>query len=272
METDFSEFSYGYAAIREAEAAVAEAYRLAGAPVLPSLLLEAHGGYDVEVRTTVEYALFLQFKRPTYIKRSHPASPTWPHVNAPHYRFAIDTSHHQYQLLLDLEAQITTGARQGDVLYAAAQFHTQADFDNAYLNGEVLSRSVLEPPSEFPNDGLIHHHVTAGDTGATSVLSTPRAPTKQVRWPSLVDSIGTRAANARQNRGERIRLEELEQVLLAITSSATHVGDRDLDAPVSHRIDRLATSIGCGLVLFGLDPAAELRPDHGPESTQPTRE
>lgn len=41
MDFDFSEFSYGYVAIREAESVLSEVYRSAGAPVLPSLVAVA---------------------------------------------------------------------------------------------------------------------------------------------------------------------------------------------------------------------------------------
>lgn len=256
METDFSEFSYGYAAIREAEAEVARAYRLAGAPILPSLLLEEKLGYDVKIRTTVEYALFLQFKRPQFVKRRHPQSPTWPHVHGPHYRFTVDTSHHQYQLLCDLEAQIARGSMKGDVFYTAARFHTQAEFDQAYFDGRALRDSVIEPPSEFPNDGQVHYHVTNAATGATTVLPSPSVPSKQVEWSRFIDTMTGRAAEARFVQQDRLTLHELEEILLGLVVSAGVDSHRDLDAPVSQRIDRLATSLGCGLVMFGLDPGA----------------
>lgn len=76
MDADFSEFSFGYAAIREAESTLTEVYRAAGAPTLPSLELEEQLGWDAKV-PTLDYALFLQFKRQTYVSRRHPSSPTW---------------------------------------------------------------------------------------------------------------------------------------------------------------------------------------------------
>lgn len=115
MECKFSEFSYGYAAIREAESELALVYRANGAPVLPSLVAEEQLGWDAKQRF-VEYALFLQFKRVQYVSRRHPSSRTWPHVGGRHYRFAIDTNGHQHQALLQLEAQLRSGAEAGEDL------------------------------------------------------------------------------------------------------------------------------------------------------------
>jgi hypothetical protein len=80
MQSDFSEFSYGYACLREAESIITELYTTAGAPVLPSLREENRLGWDAKL-STVEYALFLQFKRTDYVSRRHPSSPTWPYFN-----------------------------------------------------------------------------------------------------------------------------------------------------------------------------------------------
>ncbi|MTD53102.1 hypothetical protein [Amycolatopsis pithecellobii] len=51
-----------------------------GAPVLPSLRQEEHRGWDAQLRT-VEYVLFLQFKRADYVSRRHPSSPRFHRQN-----------------------------------------------------------------------------------------------------------------------------------------------------------------------------------------------
>lgn len=249
MDARFSEFSFGYAAIREAENALSEVYRTAGAPTLPSLKSEEQLGYDAEV-PTLEYALFLQFKRQAYVSRRHPSSPTWDQVQNPHYRFAIDTGDNQHQRLLKLEQELTNNPQAvGNVYYVAPRFHEQADFDNAYLTGSVLERSVIEPPSEFGDDGTIHHHVTDAITQVAQVLSEPRPPSKQIEWRDVLEGARTRARE-RGNRPHRLEVADLEEMLLRATAGLSQVSSRDLDAPVTRRVDRLATIVGCGLVLL----------------------
>lgn len=249
MDADFSEFSFGYAAIREAESTLTAVYGAAGAPVLPSLQLEEKRGWDAKV-PTLDYALFMQFKRPTFVSRRHPSSPTWDQVGNPHYRVAIHTGEHQHQRLLELENELSSDALAANVYYVAPRFHLQADFDAAYLNGSVLDRSVIEPPSEFGDDGTVHHHVTDATTLASQVLSEPRPPIKQTEWARVLEDTSTRARH-RGQRSDRPELPALEQTLLRATAGLERVSSRDLDAPVTRRIDRLATLLGCGLVLFG---------------------
>lgn len=142
MRAEFSEFSYGYAVVREAEALVGQTFKAAGAPLLPSLKQEEAWGFDAKI-SYVGYALFFQFKRADYVSREHPASPTWPHVGAAHYRWTIDTDGHQHAAMIQLEKDVATGLQVGDVLYAAPRFHAAHEFDEAYRQAEVLDRSTL---------------------------------------------------------------------------------------------------------------------------------
>ena len=168
MDCDFSEFSYGYAAIREAESELASIYHAAGAPVLPSLLAEEKLGWDAKLEF-VEYALFLQFKRSEYVSRRHPASPTWWAVGGPHYRFSIDTDGHQHRALANLESSLAAGSDPGHVYYAAPGFHRQSEFDDAYSFGQVLEQSHLLSPSEF-GLGTGKHHFVADPHGNLQIL------------------------------------------------------------------------------------------------------
>jgi len=182
MECDFSEFSYGYAAIREAEAELAAIYKAAGAPVLPSLIAEEKLGWDAKLRF-VEYALFLQFKRIEYVSRAHPASPTWWAMGGPHYRVSIDTDGHQHRALAALESNLALGSDPGHVYYAAPKFHRQNEFDNAYSYGQVLEQSHILPPSEF-GLGVGKHHLVSDLRGDTQILSEPRRPDSLIATPA----------------------------------------------------------------------------------------
>ncbi|WP_028645079.1 hypothetical protein [Nocardioides sp. URHA0020] len=252
MDCDFSEFSYGYAAIREAEAELATIYRSAAAPVLPSLLQEEKLGWDAKLQY-VEYCLFLQFKRVEYVSRRHPASPTWSYVGGPHYRFSIDTDGHQHAALVSLESALSTGTDPGHIYYAAPGFHRQHEFDAAYSYGGVLENSHLVSPTEFPSSTGKHHFV-ADLAGGLQVLSEPRRPERIGQWESMRERARVRATAA-SNRPRRrdMTLGGLED---AVQESISRLGrdvPRTIDAPITRRLQRSAAALGCGLILLLVD-------------------
>lgn len=228
MDCDFSEFSYGYAAIREAEADLASIYQSAGAPVLPSLLQEEKLGWDAKLQY-VEYCLFLQFKRVEYVSRAHPASPTWWAVGGPHYRFSIDTDGHQHAALTHLESALAAGTDPGHVYYVAPGFHRQHEFDAAYSYGGVLERSYLVDPSEFPSSSGKHHFVADPGGGLQLVLSEPRRPERVNNWESMRENVRSRAVSASERpRARDITLGGLED---ALQESISRLGR---DVPPQH--------------------------------------
>lgn len=252
VDCEFSEFSYGYAAIREAEADLSAVYRAAGAPVLPSLLQEEHLGWDVSLRY-VEYALFLQFKRPQFVSRRHPASPTWPQVGVPHYRVAIDTDGHQHAALAALQHSLSVGGEHGNVYYAAPVFHTQFDFDQSYGLGRVLEQSTLVEPSDLGVMDGTHHLVSVG-AGPPLILSEPRRPERPISWESLTTDARDRAARWRErDLDSRFTVGGLEEALRGSVSSLKRTIPHDLEAPITSRLQRSAAALGCGLVLLLLD-------------------
>ncbi len=88
---DFSEFSYGYAVVRQAEDLLATiGAGLVGAPTLPSLLKENTVGYDAEL-VAVDFALFLQFKRSFFVSRQHTQGPCGYVGGEPHCTWAYWT-------------------------------------------------------------------------------------------------------------------------------------------------------------------------------------
>lgn len=250
MECDFSEFSYGYAAIREAEAELSQMYRATGAPVLPSLLQEELLGWDAQIQF-VEYVLFLQFKRAEFVSRRHPASPTWPHVGTPHYRFSIDTDGHQHAALLELEESLTAESAPGNVYYAAPRFHRQREFDVAYSRGAVLDDSSLVCPSDFGEaDG--RHHFVSDLTNRSLILSEPREARTSVSWDSLSAGVRDRALTGRASPGDRSTLTvgRLEEMVRSSERRLRRDIPVDSDAPPVRRLQRSAAVLGCGLILF----------------------
>jgi hypothetical protein len=186
-----------------------------------------------------------------FVSRRHPQSPSWDYVGGPHYRFAINTDEHQHQRLLELEQRLAGSDEAGDVYYVAPRFHRQADFDNAYINGLVLEQSVIVPPSEFGNDDGVHFHVTSIETNVAQVLSEPKHPDKQVEWVAIQQRTNTRAQHWANRSGRRLELPELERILMETARERSVMARSDVEAPIARRIDRLATILGCGLVLFG---------------------
>lgn len=229
MECQFSEFSYGYAATREAEQLAGEVYTLAGAPILPSLRDEARRGWDVSINTAVEWSLFLQFKRPDYVSQRHPSSPTWAHANNPHYRVSIDANGNQHAQLHALEGQITAGHIVGEVLYSAPLYWRRDDFHARYDGGRVLEDSLLFAPREFALGSGKHHYVVVEETGAEIVLSKPREPSTRRSTSSLrarlSDLAGSWEGRAEAD-AERPSLADLERYLLSLHD------ERNADRPL----------------------------------------
>ena len=253
MDADFSEFSYGYAAIREAEVGLGALYTQQGAPKLPSLVEEESLGWDVRL-AFVDYALFLQFKRAQYVSRRHPDSPTWPGQNRPHYRYSIDTSGHQHKALMKLESDLATTPDSGNVYYAAPVFHSQHDFDFVYSSGSVLKNSSMILPSELGEDDGVHHH-TAVAPGASIIMSEPRSAQSDTTWSDLETRVREKAQVARtRDSASRLTVGALESILVSRVRRLDRDIEIDNDAPVISRLHRSAAILGCGLALFTLDP------------------
>ncbi|MCU1376993.1 MAG: hypothetical protein JWO68_4279 [Actinomycetia bacterium] len=255
MEADFSEFSYGYAAIREAESILDGVYTSAGAPVLPSLIKEEKLGWDVHL-AYVEYALFLQFKRSSFVSRRHPSSPTWPGVGSRHYRYSIDTDGHQHQALLKLENDLSKSAGSGNVYYAAPMFHGQDEFDKAYSAGAVLSRSKMILPSEL-GDMTGTHHFTSTVPGVVKILSEPREA-ESVSWEQIVSRARDRASPKETwNIAARQTLGELDELVGRSVQRLERKIPRSYQDSVVERLHRSAAILGCGLALVITDPGID---------------
>lgn len=193
---DFSEFSYGYGVVREAEhLLLANGRPLTAAPVLPSLIEENSVGYDAHL-VVVDFALFLQFKRSFFVSRRHPwACPTtprgphctWGHWGRTHYRFDVDTTSNQFLAMRRYETEIVSGLRAGASLYAAPVLHVRSSFNRAFLDRELLGRSVGVLPSTFDaaHPSGRHHYSVLPDRSAAAITSEP-SPAKPT---ALLDAL-----------------------------------------------------------------------------------
>jgi len=155
MQPDISEFSYGYALTEEL--IHGSGLAIQAAPLFPSLIAEGKvgGGYDVQI-PFVGFPLFLQFKLSDCMIRHTAWEVQQGLLSPPFYRMHLRPKKHsmQHQLLLDLEAK-------GElVYYVAPHFHLPSELNDAYLNRQVINRSVFFKPSQIgplPDDDW--HHV-----------------------------------------------------------------------------------------------------------------
>lgn len=87
-------------------------------------------------------SIFLQFKRPEYLKGA--AAKQWKMWHHPYYRFKRNKE--QQQVLGRLERRLGT---QAVVRYAAPAFHTVGELESAQVSGSVISRSGHVPPERL---------------------------------------------------------------------------------------------------------------------------
>lgn len=154
----FSEYSYGYGATREAQDLL-KRIGLTPTPFLPSLIHEASLGFDVAFNEP-GHVLLLQFKlgdQLSRFRRTKLCGKT-PQLSRPFWRFTVDTSHHQFVNLYDLE---TLGA---ETYYVAPRFADWGQYEQAFCSKTVLDSSLLIRPSE------IHSAVAGSHAGAHRVV------------------------------------------------------------------------------------------------------
>jgi hypothetical protein len=140
MESDISEFSYGYALTQEI-------VRLTGSsrcPVFPSLLAEAKLGFDVKIARRGK-PLFLQFKLSQCMTTYRAEEAQKGLLTPPFYRFRIRSRKHsdQHALLCQLDRKYRS------VYYAAPEFSKPHDLHDAYARGDVMGRSAFISPSDI---------------------------------------------------------------------------------------------------------------------------
>ena len=185
----FSEFTYGYAVMRETETFLTQhAGALTKAPVQPSLILENTVGYDAKL-VTVDFAVLLQFKRPfdrtTHGGRCTPSRCTWCVWRRRHYRIKIETAENQHQAMRGYEDEIDKNYRRGLACYVTAAYSTVADHDSYFTSHSILEQSAAPLPSLF--DGLVGEHSFSYDcpSGQGVVVSEAR----EVEHTSLRDQL-----------------------------------------------------------------------------------
>lgn len=142
MDTQFSEFSFGFAYTFEIASMWKK--RLITSPELPSLSEEGEKGYDVRLEREDGFIYCAQFKRSERMERSNATEAAEQGYPLPYYRFPIYGSQRsqQHELLCDLERNST--AR---VEYVAPRFIDSRILDRCFKRGNLRSRVIRVRPS-----------------------------------------------------------------------------------------------------------------------------
>ncbi|TAL32093.1 MAG: hypothetical protein EPN98_14890 [Phenylobacterium sp.] len=182
-----SEFSYGFGATREAEAAL-RSVGVTATPFLPSLIHEKVLGFDVAFDRPGA-VLMLQFKLGQQMKRyrSVPPGKPGPPVSSPFWRFHLDTTEDQFRLLVDAEQ------RGAEAYYVAPRFSDWQEYEDAYQAGAVLDRSLMVRPSDIERELTARsqpagRHRVVYDLTSRYICSEP-IPLEEVRTDGMVAKV-----------------------------------------------------------------------------------
>ena len=155
MKPQFSEFSYGFA---YTDALIRRIGGISAAPVFPSLRDEATKGWDVRLNYP-GFPVFLQFKLSDRLERTN--AKYWPYYRKPYFRIDITplTRSRQHNLLKKL-----ADSGVGRVSYEAPLFYQTREFDDAYISGKIIDRSISIPVSrlDYLTDNEAHYITFVG--------------------------------------------------------------------------------------------------------------
>jgi hypothetical protein len=140
---EISEFSYGYAFTDEL--IHTHHFPLVAAPEFPSLYREGQPGGGWDVRLDGRVPIFIQFKLADHFKTVNAAGGQCRSIKPPFYRMKIYNASKQHNMLLQLQNN------EDLVYYAAPSFHKFREFTNAYMNREVLKKSLMIKPNILGN-------------------------------------------------------------------------------------------------------------------------
>ena len=219
MKPDISEFSYGYALTDEL--INWHGTTLTAAPVFPSLYQEGQpgGGYDVMLQRP-GIPLFLQFKLSHCMVRRTALEVIRRIFPPPFYRMHIRPKRlsNQHEMLINLEK------KGHEVYYSTPAFHTNQEFNDAYLFRQVKARSLWMKPSNIgslPDDK--NHHV-AFRLGSTPYLcSTPRPLETRGDFKEFENSIERSFRKNSETALKRDTLEETANYLSKIAERHRHI-------------------------------------------------
>ena len=154
MKAKFSEFSYGFAFTH---GLLKDLPGVTAVPQFPSQVIEGRVGYDLNLKYR-GLSVFFQFKLSDRLTR-RPAK-YWSYYRQPYFRFNITplTRSRQHNTLKELANS------HEDVYYAAPLFFTTAEFEQAFFENNVATRSIWANLRDLPclTDNEDHHVTFTG--------------------------------------------------------------------------------------------------------------
>jgi hypothetical protein len=257
MKPDISEFSYGYALVEQI--AQNNAFQITAAPVFPSLIQEGQqgGGYDAALQFG-GVPLFLQFKLSDHLERANAKEAN--NMGLPYYRMHLRSARHSYQheMLLDLE-------NRGElVFYVAPMFHLPEELNDAYLNRQVIQRSMFIKPSTI---GVLpdaeEHYVVFNDAQDLLVCSEPKKVEKgSFGFGVFVKDSIHQIETGKRRTNRRDDMEELSNQMIQIVEHSKEKGFWKGVDPRTLRSDRepliqtaylARTFLGCEMFVLRYD-------------------
>lgn len=141
MNSEFTEFSYGFAVTHEL--ILQNSGNVVAAPEFPSLIREGQAGGGYDVRINFGTFVFLQFKLSEFMYGGRARYRSL--IGLPYYKFVLTPrwKSQQHRMLVDL------GNTGQQVYYAAPIFHLQTHFNAEFQGKTVVNRSAFINPAEI---------------------------------------------------------------------------------------------------------------------------
>ncbi len=233
----FSEFSYGYALTENLVTGQGSTVMIA--PIFPSLIEEGQAGFDVLI-SRPSIPMFLQFKLAHQMTRKTAWEAQRGDFDPPFYRMHLrcTAQSNQHSLLLALEEE-----GDNEVLYAAPAFHTRAQLNEAYSQGDVWNRSFTLKPSQIGPLTAEDHHVAFQFPGRWRTYSEePDGRKRETNDPRKIIAHLESVLKERKPPPLKSRIEQMDASLLTIVRERQkQVAEwRGVDmAPVEQRMSPL---------------------------------
>ncbi|MBN9686133.1 MULTISPECIES: hypothetical protein [unclassified Corallococcus] len=255
MKPQISEFSFGYALT---EALVREGTSpVLAAPLFPSLLKEGApgGGYDLML-THADGLAFLQFKLSDHMVKKSASECGKGHFSPPFFRMHIRPASISNQ-----HAMLCEWAQKGHwVYYAAPAFHTQAEFNDAYLQRKIVDRTFFISPLQIGKLSTSEEHHVAFDTSHNHRVYSKKGRAVSGafgrRWFTELRSEGLRIPRGEVRSVAERTVNELTEFLQerGRSSDARLVREtlaRRNEDPVAQLADLSRTLLDCEVLLVG---------------------
>ena len=253
MKATISEFSYGFAVTYEICQELSN-LGFSAAPLFPNLKQEGSPGYGYDVKISLGFPLFLQFKLSDQMKRRRKAD-EWDFYKKSYFRVHLHKRSHsnQHQLLQEL-------ANKGHyVCYASPAFLKPPELDLAFLSRQVVKRSMFIDVNRLPqlpdNESHYYTFLKGDDLRFWSKPTTIDGKfTGEILLKNLIENLKTK---------EALQKIDSEYFYKLRTSLLETIGPRNLplgfnkkqdmnEDPITDIVFLCRAYLGCEILFIGL--------------------